>query len=297
MKKYLIYISIIFLFTGCFYNNKNLTFEIQNKEEQIYSTKKAKEISMEQLIDEIKEYQVIFVGDHHNNALTHTFLNKILKNLTKQQYNIHLANEWFTPEHNLLLLDYTNNKIDSKTLKKKRQWSKFTKYDWKLVEQLYKTVRKSEGKLYGINLTKEEREKISLKKINEMTKSELSFFNSLDLDINSHKNFVSPYFKHCNKMPIKSSEPCEDRMYRVQVAWDTYMAKQTNILSRKVLKNKKDILIVFAGAMHIEKKLGIPLRFSRLNNTPYISISNYKIEKDKDILIPINKADILYLYE
>ena len=98
-------------------------------------------------------------------------------------------------------------------------------------------------------------------------------------------------------MPIKSSEPCEDRMYRVQVAWDTYMAKQTNILSRKVLKNKKDILIVFAGAMHIEKKLGIPLRFSRLNNTPYISISNYKIEKDKDILIPINKADILYLYE
>ncbi len=297
MKNYLFYISAGFLFTGCFHNTENLTFDIKNKKEQIYSSKKAEKININELINEIKEYKIVFVGDHHNTIPTHNFLNEVLKELDNQKYNIHMANEWFTPKHNQLLLDYTTNKIDSLTLKEKRNWDKFTKYKWNIVEKLYETVKDSKGKLYGINLTKEQRKKISLKKIDTMTKEELFFYNSLDLDVYPHKNLVKPYFKHCDKMPTKSDEACENRMYRVQVAWDTYMAEQVNKLAKNILKKPKDILIVFAGAMHIEKNLGIPLRFSRLNNTPYVTLSNYKIIKDEDILIPINKADILYIYE
>ncbi len=295
MKKTILLILSVLLFTSC--SNKNLAFKIKEKKEQYYSSKKASSITMKELIDEISPYQVIFVGDHHNNNSTHKFFNKVLQNLAKEGYNLHLANEWFSPSHNALLESYTSSKISSVQLKEKRQWKKFTKYKWDIVSPLYETVKKSNGRLYGINILKSSRAKISLKEIDKMSEEEKKFFKSLDLNVFPHKNMVAPYFKHCSKMKKKSSEPCEQRMYRVQVAWDTYMAEQSNILAKKVLKSKKDKLIVFVGALHIEQGLGIPLRFSRLNNTIFTSISNYKIEEDKEILIPLNKADILYLYK
>ena len=53
----------------------------------------------------------------------------------------------------------------------------------------------------------------------------------------------------------------------------------------------------FKHPLHIEQSLGIPLRFSRLSNLPFISISNEKIENDKDLKIDTNKADFVYIYE
>jgi uncharacterized iron-regulated protein len=294
--KYIFVVICVVLYTGCSLKKEELSFNIEKKEEHLFSSKKAKEISYTELIDEIKEYKVVFVGDHHNTKATHEFFNEVLNKLISEGYNIHLANEWFSPKDNKLLLDYTKNLIDSKTLKEKREWKKFTKYKWELVEKLYETVKKAKGKLYGINIPKEEREKISLRQLDLMNTDEKIFYDNLDLDVQVHKSLVSPYFKHCNKMPIKSEEDCEERMYRVQVTWDTYMAEQTNLLAKKVLKGPKDILLVFTGAMHVEKGLGIPLRFARLNNTPFTIITNYRISKEEDIKFPINKADIIYIY-
>lgn len=296
MKQFLILLTFL-LFTGCFTNIEKLSHKIDEKHEQFYSSKKAQEINMKELIDEISQYKVIFVGDHHNNVSTHKFFTKVLENLAKKGYKLNLASEWFSPTHNNILEKYAKGEILSKELKEKRKWEKFTKYKWEIVEPLYETIKNSKGKIYGINLTKKQRSKISLKADLKMSKKEKLFYETLDLKVFAHKNLVKPYFSHCSKMKIKSSEPCEERMYRVQVAWDTYMAEQSNILARKVLKNENDKLIIFAGAMHIEEGLGIPLRFSRINNTAFTSISNYKISEDKDILIPINKADILYLYK
>lgn len=86
-----------------------------------------------------------------------------------------------------------------------------------------------------------------------------------------------PYLKHCNKMPQKSNDACENRMYRLQVTWDK--------------------LLVFVGAMHLEQNLGIPLRFSRINNKPFLTISNKKIDKKDKLEIDTNKADFVYIYE
>ncbi len=98
-------------------------------------------------------------------------------------------------------------------------------------------------------------------------------------------------------MPQKSSEKCEDRMYRTQVAWDTFMAKNVEKIAKKEIKTAKDKILVFAGAMHIEQNLGIPLRFSRFSNLPFITISNKKINKYNDLKIDTNKSDIVYIYK
>jgi uncharacterized iron-regulated protein len=252
---------------------------------------------MQELEKEVELYPIIFIGDHHNTEKTHKFFENFLKELDKKGYKLHLANEWFSPEDDKLLQEYINGKIDSKTLKEKKEWDKFTKYKWEYVEPLYEAVKQNNGKLYGMNISKEYREKISLKEFDKMSQEEKDFYNNLDLDVSAHHQLVSPFLEHCNKMPQKTLEPCKERMYRVQVTWDTYMAQNVAKIAKEIIKSSKDKLLVFAGSMHVEQNVGIPLRFARLSNLPFITISNEKIEKDKDMKINTNKSDIVYIYE
>lgn len=208
-----------------------------------------------------------------------------------------MVNEWFTPNHNKLLKEFIDGNITAFELKEKRNWEKFTKYKWEYVEPLYEAVKENRGKLFGMNISKENRKKISLKQFDKMSKEEKEFFDSLDLNVTAHKQLVNPYLKHCHKIPSKSSEPCEQRMYRVQVSWDSYMANHVVKIAKQTLKTPKDKLLVFAGAMHMEHGLGIPLRFARQSNLPFIIISNEKINEDEELKIKTSKADIIYLYK
>lgn len=298
LKHSLVLITTSLLFIGCINQNLTtpLTHNLENKE-GIYSIKQAKSIDMKELVKEIEQYPIVFVGDHHNNKKTHKFFENLLQELAKNGTNLYLANEWFTPEHDKLLKDYTDGIIDSITLKEKRNWDKFTKYKWEYIEPLYEIVKKNGGKLFGMNMSKKERKKISLKQFDKMSREEKYFYDALDLNVSAHNQFVMPYLKHCNKMPSDNPEPCEQRMYRVQVAWDTFMAKNVAKIANMVIKKPKDKLLVFVGAMHVEQNLGMPLRFARLSNFPFATISNEKIEKDKDLKININKANIVYIYK
>jgi len=301
MKQKLLYIIVVSVFfIGCT-NSQNLHTPLTHtleKKEGIYSVKQAKNIKMQDLINEVEHYSIIFVGDHHNNKKTHKFFENFLKELDKKGYNLNLANEWFTPNHNELLKDFTDGKLDGIRLKERRYWDEFTKYKWEYLEPLYETIKNNGGNLFGMNISKEDRKKISLNQFEKMSKEDKSFYDTLDLNVSAHRQLVMPYLKHCNQMPStsKSVEPCELRMYRVQVTWDTYMANNVNKIANNVLKTPKDKLIVFVGAMHIEQNLGIPLRFSRLSNLPFITISNEKIDTKKDLKIDTNKADIVYIY-
>lgn len=296
LKILIAFIATIFLFTGCAEKVTPLTHNLEKKED-IYSIKQAQSISMQELVKEVEHYPIIFVGDHHNTEKTHKFFADFINELAKKGYNLTLANEWFTPEQDSILKDYTDNKFDTATLKQKVEWDKFSKYKWEYVSSLYEAIKNNQGRLYGINISKENRTKISLKQFDKMSDEEKAFYNNLDLNVTAHKQLISPYLEHCDKMPSIIKEPCEERMYRVQVTWDTYMAQNTAKIAKQVLKSPKDKLLIFAGAMHIEQNLGIPLRFSRLSNIPFITISNEKIEKDEDLKINTNKSDIVYIYE
>jgi len=296
MKNILILVFTAFLFNAC--TDKSSTFLTHNleKKEGLYSIKQAKSINMQELVNEVEHYPVIFVGDHHNTYKTHKFFESFINELAKKGYKLNLVNEWFLVEQNKILQDYTNNKFGTDILKEKINWDKFSKFKWEYVSLLYEAIKKNDGRLYGMNISKENREKISLKQFDKMSKEEREFYDSLDLSVSAHKQLVFPYLEHCEKMKSISTEACLDRMYRVQVAWDTYMAQNVAKLSKELIKSKKDKLLVFVGALHIEQNVGIPLRFARLSNLPFISISNEKINKNEDLKINHNKADIVYIY-
>jgi len=176
-------------------------------------------ISLKQLVLSVEDYQIIFFADHHDTIKTHEFFKSFLDTLILKGYTIHLANEWFTPRHNNILKLYTDDKISSIELKNRRSWYEEISTKWKLSEMLYETVKKSNGRLYGINMPKEMRKKISLKLFDDMNIKEKNFYYDLDLNISEHKFFVMPLFDNCCKNKSKKEmNACKRRMYRVQVA-------------------------------------------------------------------------------
>ena len=262
---------MLMLLSGC----QNRPFAITHTIKadcEYYSMKSAQCLDEAQMLNQIEPYKVIFIGDHHPQDALHGKIASLITALSDQGITVHLANEWFYPEDEKVLEQFCQNTIDEKELLKQIQWDKRLKYyKYDSFKPMYEAVKRGGGQLYGINLTKHARKKISDQNLSAMDQDERALNEGLDLDVTPHKNFLMPFFNHCHApKPNESLQKCSTRMYRVQVAWDTKMALESYKLAQRLQPGEK--LIVFAGAMHMENKLGIPLRFSRLSPMPTLSI-------------------------
>ena len=284
---------MLLLFSAC--QNRSLAITHKIKADcEYYSMKSAQCLDEEQMLKKIEPYKVIFIGDHHPQDALHDKIASLITALSDQGITVHLANEWFYPEDAKLLEQFSDNTTDEETFLKQIHWDKRLKYyKYDSFKPMYEAVKRGSGKLYGINLSKQARTKISDQNLSAMDQDERVFNESLDLDVTPHRNLIMPFFSHCHApKPDESLQECSERMYRVQVAWDTKMALESYKLAQRLKHNEK--LIVFAGAMHIQNELGIPLRFSRLSPMPTLSIIPLNAQTQETIN---DLGDYLLLYQ
>lgn len=262
-------------------------------QEGIYAVKSAECLSKQELVDKLEPYPVIFIGDHHTSHEPHRFMADLIQELSKRGYTLHLANEWFVPDDAVVLQRYMTKGYDG-NFTKEVNWTKRAGYDFLQYEPIYNEIRENGGTMHGINLTKVFRKKISDRNLTGMNSDERYFFDTLDLNVSAHRQLLEPFFSHCHGNKKGGNETvCKERMYRVQVAWDTMMAQESAKLVGKVLKTPKDKLLIFAGAMHLSDSLGINMRFARLSNLPYVTILPEIYSQNG---YPGGIADYLFLY-
>jgi len=262
-----------------------------------YSLQSAECLDEEQFIERVEPYKVIFVGDHHHSLNAHRVVIALINGLSKHGYKVDLANEWFSPQDNGLLEQYVQGKLDSNS-SKALGWKKRVGYDFNLSEPVFNAVMKEKGTLYGINMDKAFRKKISDYNLTGMTNKEKEFTTMLDLNVSAHKQLLAPFFSHCHKSrKDEDAEQCMNRMYRVQVAWDTMMGDESAKIAENLKEDEK--LIVFVGAMHLESKLGVNLRFARENNIPTLTVLPFPKDshREKQIDVSLGSSDIVYLYD
>lgn len=282
-----------FFIFGCEHKEPSLR-HILKPDCQYYSFKSAQCQNIQEMIKKLEPYQIIFIGDHHTEDDLHQNVADLITELSKNGVKVHLANEWFYPGDTDILDAFSSMDINETLFLEKIQWEKRLRfYGYNSFKPMYEAVQHNKGRLHGINLSKIKRKKISDQNLTSMSQEEREFNASLDLNISAHQDMVQPYLSHCHApKPKETLKECTQRMYRVQVAWDSKMALESYKLSLKLKKNEK--LLIFAGAMHIENALGIPLRFARLSNLPTTTITPVK-EKTKSIEHGI--SDFLLFYK
>jgi uncharacterized iron-regulated protein len=287
-----LFILLIF-FYGC--QKSVLPPQHTKKCNEFYDLRSEQCDTYDSFIKKIESYSVIFIGDHHDCKALHVSISKIITKLAKRGYNISLANEWFTPFDNKLLREYTDGIIGDEEFQKKIEWKKKSGYPFDSFAPIYRAVIDANASLYGINLTKKERKLISEQNLSAMSEDLRLFYDNLDLNTSSHKALLAPFFQHCHsKKREEDSLTCKQRMYRVQVAWDSKMAQESAKLAKKVLKTKKDKLIVFAGAFHLESHLGINMRFARHNPSLQVTLLPYPKPQEA---IDMGYSDFVLFYD
>lgn len=283
---------VILLLTGCTKPNALLEHQLPSSC-TIYDMKQARCIDNRELVKRLDSYRIIFIGDHHGQSDLHQRVAKLISRLDRTGRHISLANEWFAPADNRLLKRYADGSFRG-DFPQAIGWKKKAGYVFDSYSPIYNAIRKANGGLYGINLSRESRKLISDGNRSVMTRGEKDFYDSLDLNMAAHRQMLSPFFSHCHSLRKgEDATVCKERMYRVQVAWDSYMAKETATLSKRVLHRPSDLLMVFAGSMHFSHGLGINARFARLSREPFVTIMPITAGTDRT---DVGEADYLLFY-
>lgn len=293
LKIIIFLISIMILFSGC---EKKIPLPQHTKAcSEFYDLKREQCDSLESFVTKLEPYSVIFIGDHHDSKVLHVKIAEIIKSLQKRGFHIHLANEWFTPEDNALLERYAQNTIHDAPFLEAIGWKEKAGYEFDSFSPIYKVIQEGNGTLYGINLTHKERKMISEQNLSAMTPEFRSFYDTLDLNVSSHRQFLAPFFEHCHSMKKdEAALTCKERMYRVQVAWDSKMAKESLLLAKSVLKSPEDKLIIFAGAYHLTSHLGIDMRFSRQSSLLHVTLLPFPKPQEP---IDLGYSDFILFYD
>ena len=293
MKSIISLLIILLLWlTGCTEPNIPLEHRLPSSC-TIYDMKQARCIDDRELVKRLVPYRVVFVGDHHAQTDLHQKLAKFITQLDRAGRHASLANEWFTPEDNSHLEQYAKGSFKGDFLQAV-EWKKKAGYAFNSYELMYNAIHKAHGGLYGINLSRESRKRISNANRSIMSKEEKDFYDSLDLNVTAHRQMLAPFFAHCHSLRKgENTTSCSERMYRVQVAWDSYMAKESVALLNRVLHRHSDLLMVFAGAMHFYYGLGINTRFARLSREPFVTIKPIPTGTNT---AEVGEADFLLFY-
>lgn len=117
MKNLLLLIAIIGL------SNINA----QNFDAFKFYNKKSKEVSSKNLIKELADYDVIFIGEHHDNSINHWLEKRLTEALfEKKNGQIILGAEMFERDNQQALNSYLTGKIEAKNLKDSvRLWKNY----------------------------------------------------------------------------------------------------------------------------------------------------------------------------
>lgn len=97
---------------------------------RVYSVKKAKEVSLKEIAEDMKEHDVLFFGEEHNDSVTH-FLEREMLGLMYEKFkeNIALSMEMFERDVQPVMDEYLKGYIREKHFTKDaRAWSNYRDY-------------------------------------------------------------------------------------------------------------------------------------------------------------------------
>ena len=104
--------------------------QLSEKNFRIYSVKAAKEISINDIADDMKNADVLFFGEEHNDSVTHYLENKMFETLyAKYSKSVALSMEMFDRDVQPVMNEYLTGLIREKNFNKDaRVWSNYRDY-------------------------------------------------------------------------------------------------------------------------------------------------------------------------
>ncbi len=268
MKKIfvLIFLIVLFLFF------KPIDFKI-------FSTEEKKHIDFNELLEKVKEADVLFLGEYHNDRKAHRFEEEILKALYRvKKGKIILSLEMFERDVQGVLSNYLKGKIsEEEFLRQARPWGNY-KTDYKPMVEF----AKEKGiKVIASNVPRRYASMVARGGINALNK--LSTVEKAFISKKIYHNFPryrELFFKTMDGMrkgPMRIAKQMKENFYLAQCLKDSTMAESIFNVYRE---HKGYLILHVNGCFHSDYKLGTVAVLKALNKD--IKIFNIKVIKTEE---------------
>ena len=222
--------------------------------DSIISGKTGTPVSHAEMMKDLEDCRVLYIGENHTDPLHHRIQLQILRDLTARQ-DTAVGMEMIDHAYQPVLDKWSLGELNEQELLEKIHWYANWRYDFDLYRDIFEIIREKHLPLIGLNLPFHIPPKIAVGGTGNLLPEDAAHLpQTLTLTDPDHRAYIENIF---NIHQFKGRENF-DYFYEAQCAWEDAMAEAIagHLDARK--------LIVLAGNGHIIKKFGLPNRaFSR----------------------------------
>jgi len=221
-------------------------------------------VSTEQMLADITDDRLVYVGETHDNPASHRFQLTILEAMI-QRYPEHLAvgMEMFHQGQQEVLDRWIAGELSEKAFLRQLHWYETWGIDYAYYRDLLSTMREQRIPIIALNVRPEDKMAVMR---GEVTPPEVT-------DPYYRATLLAYFAGHAQ------GHGDAETFIRVQNLWDNTMARSlVEYLTQPTHEN--DHVLILAGGNHIRYGYGIPRRAYQLHPLSYSLVGNHEIEVD-----------------
>ena len=255
MRKFLFLSLIIFFPALVFAQDMEQNYKV-------YDTKKAKIISIDDIIADAKNIDVLFFGEEHNDSTGHYLEMKMFRELQNHYPKIALTLEMFHTDVQPVLDEYLSGAISEKNfIKEARAWNNYKDY-----KPLIEFAKTKKIPVIGGNAAVRYSNMVTmggLQALDRLPEISKTFLPPLPIDTATgryNEKFIETLGGHSMGTM---------KIFQTQNFWDATMAWS---IAKYLQKNKGYKVLQLNGRFHSDERLGTLAQLQKLN--PKIKIAN-----------------------
>lgn len=284
LKKILITLSVLFfapsIFAQSFITDRLPIGDVERKYnfcavklDKLFDTKLNKEISFSDMIEGLKSYRIVMIGESHTNQLHHDVQFEVIKGLIEAGQPVVLTLEMYNPKQNEVLAAWSSGETDPDTFMEQTGFLTTWSHNYRYYKAIFDYVREQHIPMYGVNVERKYTTKIGRGGIGSLTPEEIQAIPEIDTSTIEHKFLIKAMMQGMDATMPKQF----NNMYPAQSLWDTAMGEGAIEAAKK---HPDATVIVLAGSGHVVYNLGIGRIIKDRSSLPFASVVPVDIEQE-----------------
>lgn len=244
-----------------------------------YDPNQKNKISTPDMLSQLKNQNVIMLGETHDVADHHRWQMQTIAQLYAQRPDMILGFESFPRRLQPVLDEWVKGELSEDEFIKKSEWNTVWKYDPKLYLPLFHFARINHVPMVALNVDKSLTNKISKLGWKAVPENERLGLGNPKPPSKAYLDMLGKiYALHSNDKNTKvKDDPQFTNFVDVQVTWDRAMAEA--ISEAMANKNKTSQMVAIVGRGHLEFGYGIPYQLSDLGITKFSVLTPWDTER------------------
>jgi len=232
---------------------------------QIFDTNDNRQISYEQLLEQLKQYRIIMLGESHTSDSHHQVQLKVIKGLVASGASVCLALEMFNPAQDSALNEYITGAISEEQFLFQSDYFNTWGHNYRYYKPIFDFARGNSIRMYGVNIAHDYASKIGRGGIATLSPEEQQAIPEIDTTDAEHRFYIKAAMEGMDALAPNRFR----KMYAAQCLWDAAMGTGAIKVAQQ---NPESIVVILVGSGHVAYNLGIGKIIKKRSDLPFASI-------------------------